>query len=95
MVRTPIISKRKIAAIQAALLTIQINSFQLSNRINLIKSKNASTHICNDERTIWSGTCSYIEAVKWSDFIANYNKYVDFAIDRQNHIDEYKLCKEV
>lgn len=73
--------------------TNKLFSIIKQNRFN--KIKNASTHICNDERTIWSGTCSYIEAVKWSDFIANYNKYVDFAIDRQNHIDEYKLCKEV
>ena len=73
--------------------TNKLFSIIKQNKFN--KIKNASTHICNDERTIWSGTCSYIEAVKWSDFIANYNKYVDFAIDRQNHIDEYKLCKEV
>lgn len=64
-----------------------------NNKFNRIK--NFSKRICNNDDTIWTGTCSYIEAVKWSKFIANYQKYVDSAVERQEHIDEYEICKEV
>lgn len=63
------------------------------NKFN--RTKNGSNRICDNNETIWTGTCSYIEAVKWSDFIEDYQKYVDKAVDRQDHIDEYDICKEV
>ena len=44
---------------------------------------------------IWQGTCSYIEAVKWCDFIENIDYYIDKAIDRQKDIDDYDIQKEV
>lgn len=62
------------------------------NKFN--RTKNASKRTCDTDNTIWTGTCSYIEAVKWSNFITDYQKYVDFAVDRQDHIDEYDICKE-
>ena len=49
----------------------------------------------NNKDTIWTGTCSYIEAVKWSSFIKDYQKYIEKAIKRQDNIDEYDICKEV
>ncbi len=63
------------------------------NKFN--RTENASKRTCDNDNTIWTGTCSYIEAVKWSNFIKNYQKYVDSAVDRQDHIDEYDICKEV
>ena len=63
------------------------------NKFN--RTKNESKRTCDNDDTIWSGTCSYIEAVKWSNFIANYQKYVNSAVERQEHIDEYDICKEV
>lgn len=63
------------------------------NKFN--RTKNASKRTCDNDNTIWTGTCSYIKAVKWSDFITDYQKYVNFAVDRQDHIDEYDICKEV
>ena len=63
------------------------------NKFNRIK--NGSKRTCDNNETIQTGTCSYIEAVKWSNFIADYQKYVDKAVDRQDHIDEYDICKEV
>lgn len=62
------------------------------NKFN--RTKNASKRTCDNDNTIWTGTCSYIEAVKWSSFITDYQKYVDVAVDRQDHIDEYEICKE-
>lgn len=63
------------------------------NKFN--KTKNESKRICNNHETIWTGDCSYIEAVKWSSFIDDYQKYVDKAVNRQEHIDEYDIHKEV
>ncbi len=63
------------------------------NKFN--RTENASKRTCDNYSTIWTGTCSYIEVVKWSNFIANYQKYINSAVDRQDHIDEYDICKEV
>lgn len=64
-----------------------------NNKFN--RTENASKRTCENKSTIWTGTCSYIEAVKWSSFIADYQKYVDAAVDRQDNIDEYDISKEV
>ncbi|WP_209512429.1 TIR domain-containing protein [Sedimentibacter acidaminivorans] len=63
------------------------------NKFN--RTENASKRTCDNDNTIWTGTCSYIEAMKWSNFITDYQKYVDSAVDRQDNIDEYNICKEV
>lgn len=63
------------------------------NKFN--RTENASKRTCDNDSTIWTGTCSYIEAVKWSNFVTNYQKYINSAVDRQDHIDEYDICKEV
>lgn len=36
----------------------------------------------------------YIVTAKWKDFIANYNKYIDLAIDKQKRINEFNITKE-
>lgn len=64
-----------------------------NNKFNRIK--NAQKRTCDNKDIVWTGTCSYIEAVKWSDFIIDYQKYVDKAVDRQNHIDDYDIVKEI
>ena len=69
--------------------------FEIIKKNKFNRTKNASKRTCDNNDTIWSGTCSYIEAVKWSNFIANYQKYVNSAVDRQEHIDEYDICKEI
>lgn len=64
------------------------------NKFNL---KNPSTKECtNNEGKVWtSPNPSYIGAVKWDDFIADYKKYIDAAIERQDNIDDYNIRKEV
>ncbi|MEE0692018.1 MAG: TIR domain-containing protein [Lachnospiraceae bacterium] len=69
--------------------------FEIIRKNKFNRTKNASKHTCDNNDTIWSGTCSYIEAVKWSNFISNYQKYVNAAVERQEHIDEYDIQKEV
>lgn len=63
------------------------------NKFNRIK--NASNDICDNRDIIWHGTCSYIESVRWSDFICDYHKYINKAKDRQENIEEYKICKDI
>lgn len=43
--------------------------------------------------TVWLGEPSYIEAVRWREFIANYRYHVEQAIARQTQIAEYKIVK--
>lgn len=64
------------------------------NKFNL---KNPSTKECtNNEGKVWtSPNPSYIGTVKWDDFIADYKKYIDAAIERQDNIDDYSIRKEV
>lgn len=69
--------------------------FEILRKNKFNRTQNASKRTCDQNNTIWTGTCSYIEAVKWTNFIADYKKYVDAAVERQNNIDEYTLHKEV
>ena len=71
------------------------NLFEIIRKNKFNRTKNALKHTCENNDTIWNGTCSYIEAVKWSNFISNYQKYVNAAVERQEHIDEYNIQKEV
>lgn len=64
------------------------------NKFNLINSiKRDCTNDSN--KKIWMGNCSYIKAVKWSDFINNMDKYIDEAYERLDNINVYNICKEV
>ena len=63
-----------------------------NNMFNIIRPDN---YICESGDKVWRGDCSYIEAVKWSDFISDYEKYIDKACKRQINIDTYKISKEV
>ena len=62
------------------------------NKFNL---KDANKKVCDTGSTNWYGECSYIKAVKWSDFISNYSTYIESASKRQDNIDDYEICKEV
>ena len=71
------------------------NLFTIIKKNKFNRIKNGSNRNCDNNDTIWTGTCSYIEAVKWSSFIKDYQKYIEKAIERQDCIDEYDICKEV
>lgn len=64
------------------------------NKFNL---KSAETRECDkNDGPIWTSVNpSYIEAVKWDKFIADYNEYITRAIKRQDNIEEYEIRKEV
>ena len=71
------------------------NLFSIIKKNKFNRIKNGSNRNCDNNDTIWTGTCSYIEAIKWSSFIKDYQKYIEKAIERQDCIDEYDICKEV
>ena len=71
------------------------NLFTIIKKNKFNRIKNGSNRNCDNNDTIWTGTCSYIEAVKWYSFIKDYQKYIEKAIKRQDCIDEYDICKEV
>lgn len=62
------------------------------NKFNLKKPRQSD---CNNGDVIWHGDCSYIEAVKWCDFIADYKEYIDRALKRQDNIDDYEIVKTI
>ena len=62
-------------------------------RDNKFNRKIAIKKTCDTGQTIWCGDCSYIAAVKWCDFKADYNKYLEAAYERQDNIDAYEIVK--
>lgn len=43
----------------------------------------------------YQGYSSYIHSVKWSDFVANPNKYINIAIEIRQNINDYEVIKTV
>lgn len=64
-------------------------------RDNMFNKVSPDTRICSKGDTIWRGSPSYIPIVKWSDFINDFNRYVEESIDRHDHIADYKVSKEI
>lgn len=64
-------------------------------RDNKFNIKTENKKICDAGSTIWYGECSYIAAVKWSDFKTNYNKYINNAYERQDNLENYEITKTI
>ena len=64
-------------------------------RDNMFNQKHGDAYTCLAGDRIWHGEHSYIEAIRWSDFIADYDKYIQKAINRQNNIEDYNIAKEI
>lgn len=62
---------------------------------NKFNYKNGNKRNCDSGDVVWSGECSYIKAVKWCDFIKDYDKYLNAAVERQDDLDSYEIEKEV
>ena len=62
---------------------------------NKFNHKKPNKSICDNGCTIWYGDASYIKAVEWQSFIADYNKYVTDACNRQDDIDSYEITKDL
>ena len=64
-------------------------------RLNKFNKDQGQRRTCNLGDTVWTGECSYIEAVKWCDFIKDIDWYIERAYSRLERLDEFKIAKEV
>ncbi len=62
---------------------------------NMFNIKEPDKNKCIRGDIIYNGENSYIQSVKWSDFIENYNYYIKKAVERQERIDDYEIRKEL
>lgn len=60
------------------------------NMFNLI-DKEENLKDCTDGSDVYIGPCSYISLVRWETFTQNIKQYIDAALDRKNHIDDYDI----
>ena len=56
--------------------------------------KNPEKRECNGN-TIYSGYSSYINSVKWDDFIVNIDKYIEISVEIWRNRTNYNLRKTV
>lgn len=65
-------------------------------RRNKFNIKNPDIRYCSEcGGQHYYGSCSYIEAVKWCDFKNDVNRYINAAVARKEHKENYDICKEV
>ncbi len=63
-------------------------------RENMFNAKNPNRSVCSG-KWIYSGDYSYIDSVKWEDFIVNPTKYIDKAIELRDRKEEFELKKNI
>jgi hypothetical protein len=61
---------------------------------NMFNVKEPNRRLCNNA-WVYSGDCSYIQSVKWSDFMANPTNYIDKAIELRDRKDKFELRKNI
>lgn len=60
-------------------------------RKNMFNYKSGDTYVCDSGATMWRGEASYIRSVKWCDFIADTDVYIEAAYTRQKNISDYEI----
>jgi hypothetical protein len=63
-------------------------------RENMFNAKNPIRNVCNG-KWIYSGDYSFIDSVRWEDFIMNPSYYIDKAIELRDKEEEFKLRKNI
>lgn len=63
-------------------------------RGNMFNLKNATTSDCNGNK-LYHGLHSYIHCVRWSEFKADINKFIENAVKIKEDKDSYAIVKEV
>lgn len=48
-----------------------------------------------DKSDVYAGDCSYIQSVKWTDFMNNPNYYIEKSLQIKNNWDKYDIVKQV
>lgn len=63
-------------------------------RDNMFNTKEPTKRLCNGS-WVYSGDSSYIQSIKWSDFIINPSRYIDKAIELRSRIEEFEIRKNI
>jgi MTH538 TIR-like domain (DUF1863) len=63
-------------------------------RDNMFNVKEPNRRLCNG-KWVYSGDYSYIQSVKWEDFVSTPSVYIDKAINLRDRKDEFELRKTV
>jgi hypothetical protein len=61
---------------------------------NMFNVKEPDRRLCNG-KYVYSGDSSYVQSVKWQDFIGNISKYVNKAIELRDRIEEFDVVKKL
>lgn len=61
---------------------------------NMFNVKEPNRRLCNGY-WVYSGDYSYIQSIKWEDFISSPGIYIDKAIDLRDRKDEFNLTKNI
>jgi hypothetical protein len=64
-------------------------------RDNMFNKKEQSTHLCSNGSIVYNGEFSYIKSVKWKEFKAFPNFYLDKAIELRDNKELYNLTKNI
>ena len=62
---------------------------------NMFNKKKPEKSQCNANDIIYHGDCSYIMSIKWDDFVADPQKYIEKAYLLQNSIEQYVINEEI
>ncbi|WP_374542199.1 TIR domain-containing protein [Flavobacterium sp.] len=63
-------------------------------RDNMFNIKEPNRKVCNNS-WVYSGDCSYIQSVKWVDFVNKPTFYIDKAIELRDKKENYNLIKNI
>jgi hypothetical protein len=61
---------------------------------NMFNIKVPNKNLCNDS-WVYTGDCSFVQSVKWTDFISNPSKYIDKAIELRDRKEEFVIVKTI
>ncbi|RYE55336.1 MAG: hypothetical protein EOP48_10445 [Sphingobacteriales bacterium] len=64
-------------------------------RCNMFNEKTPTTSKCSNGNIVYHGDYSYIQSVKWEDFKASHNIYLDKALGILTQIDKYNITKNI
>jgi hypothetical protein len=62
---------------------------------NMFNQKQPDSNFCDSNETVYHGESNYMLCVKWSDFSANMEQYIDRAYKIQDRQDDYSIQKDI
>lgn len=62
---------------------------------NMFNKKQPDSNSCDNRQTVYHGEYNYMLCVKWNDFVANMEAFIDRAYQIQENQDDYVIQKEI